>query len=68
MKKKLNERTFDELKETIDNEIEYVDVKPYSHNIISITLRQIDDKFGKKKVREVFDYFNLHELGWKYPE
>lgn len=68
MKKRLNEKTFEELKQTIDNEIDYVDVKPYSHNIISITLRQIDEKFGKNKVIEIFDYYNLQELGWKYPE
>ena len=67
MKKKLTEKDFNDLYNQVEEEIQYVDVKPYSHNIISIGLRQVDEKYGKEKVIEIFNDFNLEEYGWTRP-
>ena len=55
----------EEFYETIDDEIDFVDIKPYSHNIISLVLKQISDKFGKNTANETIDHFDLESLGWK---
>ena len=49
----------------IQNEVEFVDVKPYSHNIISTALRGISDGFGDAKANKAIEDFGLEELGWK---
>ena len=67
MKKKLTEKDFNDLYNQVEEAIQYVDVKPYSHNIISIVLRQVDEKYGKEKVIEIFNDFNLEEYGWTRP-
>ena len=51
-------------KQTIRQQVHYVDVKPYSHNIISLALKEIDDLFGATVVNEVIEEFNLEKLGW----
>jgi hypothetical protein len=51
-------------KQTIRQQVHYVDVKAYSHNIISLALKEIDDLFGATVVNEVIEEFNLEELGW----
>jgi hypothetical protein len=48
----------------IKKEIPYVDVKPYSHNIISNYLRGVDEKFGKEKVNTLIEELDLEYLGW----
>jgi hypothetical protein len=58
------EKTLDELKERILEEAEYVDIRPYSHNIISLYLREIDKRFGKKITNEIIEECELEILGW----
>lgn len=42
---------------------------PYSHNIISICLREIANKMGVEKANQVLVWFELDKLGWsKQPE
>jgi len=53
-----------DLRRMIEDEVPYVDDRPYSHNIISITLRQIADKYGKDEANKAIEDFNLEELGW----
>ena len=36
-----SERSLEELYESIEAEVEFVDLRPYSHNIISLLLRQV---------------------------
>ena len=45
-------------------EIPYVDVKPYSHNIIGCRLRQLELDFGQETAYEVVRTTNLKNLGW----
>jgi hypothetical protein len=51
-------------KEVILEEIPFVDVKPYSHNIISIALQAINKGWGNKEANRVIREFGLKSLGW----
>ena len=55
-----------EYKLKILNEIPYLDIKPYSHNIISLTLQMIEDDYGVEVVRGIIKDFKLDEKGWGY--
>lgn len=55
-----------ELYAEIEQEVEFVDIKPYSHNIISCILRIISKEFGYNKANEAIDEFNLTSLGWHH--
>lgn len=60
-----NNRTLDDWRDVIESNVEYVDIKPYSHNIISIALQAIDKQFGKKEANQAIEDFELDALGWK---
>ena len=49
----------------IDKEVDYVDVRPYSHNIIGFALREASEKFGTEVANDLIDEFGLEDLGWK---
>lgn len=51
-------------RDTIDSEVKYVDVKPYSHNIISLTLQHVNAQCGKQYANQLIDEFDLEDLGW----
>ncbi len=51
-------------KHSILKEMPYVDIKQYSHNIISLALSAIARGWGKPKANEVIDEFGLTRLGW----
>lgn len=38
---------------------------PYSHNIISMALGAVAQKFGKEEANKLIDKFKLERLGWK---
>jgi len=59
------EKTLEDYREAIREERRYVDKKPFSHNIISITLRIIAEKFGKEEAKKAIRDFKLNKLGWK---
>lgn len=61
-----NRKRFNKLCADINKEVEFVDVKQYSHNIITWTLRTISTEFGYNKSNEVIDKFDLTSLGWKH--
>jgi len=70
-KKKLTkkqEKRLIELYARIEEEVEFVDIKQYSHNIISCNLRIISKEFGYNKANEAIDEFGLTSLGWKKQE
>ena len=51
----------------IANEVPFIDIKEYSHNIISLQLRVLDDCWHDRKlIRKVVRFFGLDEKGWKY--
>ncbi len=49
---------------SILREIPFVDVKPYSHNIISCALRAISMGWGIKEADDTIDEYGLKQLGW----
>ena len=57
-----------ELYAEIKKEVKFVDVKPYSHNIISLILRTISEEFGYNKANEAIAKFELTPLGWQKRE
>jgi len=48
----------------IYDEIDFVDVKPYSHNIISIWFRILEEQYGKGEVVEIINNTDLYDAGW----
>lgn len=70
-KKKLTkkqEKRLMELYARIEEEVEFVNLKQYSHNIISLNLRIISKEFGYNKANEAIDEFALVSLGWRHEE
>lgn len=54
--------------DTISEEVEYVGVKPYSHNIISIALQAIAKEYGAAEANKAIDQFCLEDWGWNKVE
>jgi len=68
-KKKLTkkqEKRLMELYARIKEEVEFVNLKQYSHNIISCNLRIIAEEFGYNKANEAIDKLELNLYGWKH--
>ena len=59
-------QTLQTLTNKINKEIDFVDIKPFSHNIISLTLRQIEEHYGKEQVLHIIRTTDLKEIGWGY--
>jgi len=62
--------TYQKIVATIDKEVDYVDDKPYSHNIISLALQHAHQEFGHEVANDLIDVFELEKLGWRklHPE
>jgi|11_taG_2_1085331.scaffolds.fasta_scaffold116500_1 hypothetical protein len=60
------ENPIEDLIYDIEEQMEYVDIKPYSHNIISLNLRMIDEYYGEKEANLVIRELNLTSMGWDY--
>lgn len=56
------------LYDKIEKEVDYIDVKPFSHNIIGLALREISEKFGQDRANEAIEHFNLELFGWSKVE
>jgi len=52
----------------IGKEIKFVDIKPYSHNIIGLTLNILseDNNYDDEKIKLVVKTFGLDKKGWGY--
>lgn len=49
----------------IAKEVDWIDIKPYSHNIVSLQLRSLNEKgFDDKMMDDVIKMFHLHRKGW----
>jgi len=57
-------KTLEELREIIDNEVPFVDIKPYSHNIIGLALVTIAKRYGYDVANQAIEDFGLEDLGW----
>ncbi len=55
-------KELEKLRERIEENVEYVDVKPFSHNIIGMTLRIIAEEFGKEKANQAIEDFICYTL------
>ena len=53
-----------EILNRIKYEIPYVDVKPYSHNIIGINLDILEGLIGRDKTLMYMKLLRLNKLGW----
>eukprot|EP01050_Picozoa_sp_SAG11_P032899 SAG11_NODE_10915_length_796_cov_32.292683_1_plen_69_part_00 len=58
------EKKLNELYDKIKKEISYIDIKSYSHNIISLTLNIMSEEFGQEKANETIVELGLDKLGW----
>ena len=54
----------EEMKNKLEREAPNVDIKPYSHNIITLTLNMIKDNYGVEEANRAIREFDLDELGW----
>ena len=54
----------EDLKKNIKKEIPFVDVKPFSHNIISMTLSMIEENYGEAAAVQTMSELRLDKLGW----
>ena len=52
----------------IAEESRWIDIKPYSHNIVSLTLRMLeeDHHYDEEKIKLVVKTFGLDKKGWGY--
>ena len=57
-------RTEEEIIQSIKNEIPYVDIKEYSHNIISLELRMYSEIKGDEETYKLIRELGLDKLGW----
>ena len=53
-----------DLEAKVCDEAFYIDVRPYSHNIVAIKLKQIKELTDNKYVEEVIVNNQLHKRGW----
>ena len=51
-------------KKSIRDEVPFVDVKPYSHNLINLALQNIANAFGDEEANKAIEEFGLERLGW----
>ena len=52
------------LRDSIQCQVDSVDVKSHSHNIISLTLQKIAREFGDDEANKAVTDFGLERLGW----
>jgi len=57
-------KTEEEIIKNIRKEIPYVDIKEYSHNIISLELRIYSEIKGDEETYKLIKQLGLDELGW----
>lgn len=58
-------KTLAEMQAQIMAERPFVDVKPFSHNTIGLTLMAIAEQFGNEEADETITRYGLDELGWE---
>lgn len=57
-------KTLQQYRGDIARQARYVDIKPYSHNIISLTLGMIAEHYGQEEANKAIIDFDLEEKGW----
>jgi hypothetical protein len=57
-------KSLDYLRQEIDDEVDYIDVKPYSNNIVGLLLSQIAKEYGQDEANRAIRDFGLERKGW----
>jgi len=57
-------KTLNEWEESIKKEVPFVDIKPFSHNIISLALSAIAKEHGNEAANKTIRKLKLRRLGW----
>jgi len=57
-------KTKEEIIAVIKKEIPFVDIKPFSHNIINLELNILEEVAGEQAVIELIKTTELKNLGW----
>jgi hypothetical protein len=52
------------LRSKIEEESYFIDIKPYSHNIVSLLLAQIQDEYGRQEMNSAIHQLGLVAKGW----
>ena len=69
MGRKLSDETKEEIYqdayEVIEQNLETLDLKPYSSTIINLRLRSVANKIGKDKADDLIREFGLEQYGWE---
>ena len=58
------EPTIEDYTRIVGYESCWVDVKEYSHNLISLYLRECDKKYGREEANNIIKKTGLERLGW----
>ena len=53
-----------ELIKAIKDQIPYVDIKPYSHNIIGLKLQMLSTEYGQEEANKLIRETKLKDIGW----
>ena len=56
------------IKTKIEKEIPYIDIKPFSHNIIGLELRMLGELTNDNYVYDYIRQVRLNEMGWYVPD
>ena len=59
------EPTIEDYTRIVGYESCWVDVKEYSHNLISLYLRQVSKKYGRQEANNIIKKTGLEKLGWR---
>ena len=62
------DKTLNDLRVEIMELVDTIDTKPFSSNLISLTLSQIDAKYGVSEASKTIDMFNLGAYGYSKKE
>lgn len=69
MGRKLSDETKEEIYqdayEVIEQNLETLDLKPYSATIINLRLRSVANRIGKEKADELITELGLEQYGWE---
>ena len=61
----MTKKTVKEWRADIKKEVPYINIKPFSHNIVGICLGAIAKEYGKEQADKAIDDFQLEQLGWR---
>ena len=53
-----------EIIDKIKKEIPFIDVKPYSHNIINLLLSKLAEEYGEEEADKLIKSTKLKDMGW----